>query len=118
MVLLSQMLAPEPPRPADVREDVPAALDEIIARLLSREPAHRPADGAAVAAEIAMLDDAETAWVKGGVPLHRLGHAPPIEDLFEVTGLGFPDENPRPAMPSAPATGDAATMPLDDWYRA
>ncbi|MBK9266562.1 MAG: serine/threonine protein kinase [Polyangiaceae bacterium] len=65
MVLLSKMRAPEPPRPVDVRPDVPAALDEIIARMLSSDPAHRPEDGAAVAREIAMLDDAETPWVQG-----------------------------------------------------
>ncbi|MDI3282248.1 serine/threonine-protein kinase [Polyangium sp. 15x6] len=116
MVLLSKMLAPEPPRPADLRPDTPAALDEIIARMLSHEPAHRPADGAAVAVEIAMLDDAETAWVQGGVPFHRLGAATPIEDLFEVTGVGLPDD--VPTLDAAKRLGDgASTLPLDAWYR-
>ncbi|MDC3954032.1 serine/threonine-protein kinase [Polyangium jinanense] len=116
MVLLSKMLAPEPPRPADVRPDTPAALDEIIARMLSHEPAHRPADGAAVAVEIAMLDDAETAWVQGGVPFHRLGAATPIEDLFEVTGVGLPDDVPTLNTSPRP-DGGASTLPLDAWYR-
>ncbi|MDI1448500.1 serine/threonine-protein kinase [Polyangium sp. 6x1] len=116
MVLLSKMLAPEPPRPADVRLDTPAALDEVIARMLSHEPSHRPADGAAVAVEIAMLDDAETAWVQGGVPLHRLGAATPIEDLFEVTGLGLPDDVPTVDAGKRPGDG-ASTLPLDAWYR-
>ncbi|TKD09421.1 serine/threonine-protein kinase PknK [Polyangium fumosum] len=116
MVLLSKMLAPEPPRPADVRPDTPAALDEVIARMLSHEPSHRPADGAAVAVEIAMLDDAETAWVQGGVPLHRLGAATPIEDLFEVTGVGLPDEVPTVDAARRPGDG-ASTLPLDAWYR-
>ncbi|MDI1477954.1 serine/threonine-protein kinase [Polyangium sp. y55x31] len=116
MVLLSKMLAPEPPRPADVRPDTPAALDEVIARMLSHEPADRPADGAAVAVEIAMLDDAETAWVQGGVPLHRLGAATPIEDLFEVTGLGLPEDVPTLDASQRPL-GGASTLPLDAWYR-
>ncbi|MDC0747465.1 serine/threonine-protein kinase [Polyangium mundeleinium] len=116
MVLLSKMLAPEPPRPADVRPDTPAALDEVIARMLSHEPSHRPADGAAVAVEIAMLDDAETAWVQGGVPLHRLGAATPIEDPFEVTGVGLPDDVPTLDAARRPGDG-ASTLPLDAWYR-
>ncbi|UQA54617.1 serine/threonine-protein kinase PknK [Polyangium aurulentum] len=119
MVLLSKMLAPEPPRPLDLRPDVPAALDEVVARMLAHEPAHRPENGAAVAAEIAMLDDAETAWVQGGVPLHKLGHAPPIEDPFEITGTGLPDDLDRiEARALAAAAGSAPTVPLDAYFRA
>jgi len=117
MVLLSKMRAPEPPRPVDVRLDVPAALDEIIARMLSSDPAHRPADGAAVAAEIAMLDDAETPWVQGGLPLEMYDEISVIENPFEVTNVdGLSDE--LDALKTLPLGATNLTMPLDHWYRA
>jgi tetratricopeptide (TPR) repeat protein len=118
LVLLSKMLAPEPPRPADLRSDVPAALDEVVARMLAHEPAHRPENGAAVAAEIAMLDDAETAWVQGGVPMHRLGHAPLIEDPFDISTVGLPADLGRIKASTlgaavGAAVGSAPTVPLE-----
>lgn len=116
MVLLSKMRAPEPPRPVDVRLDVPSALDEIIARMLSSDPAHRPADGAAVAAEIAMLDDAETPWVQGG-SMDIYDEISLIENPFEVTNVeGFSDE--LDALKTLPLGATNLTMPLDHWYRA
>ncbi len=115
MVLLAKMRAPEPPRPLDVRFDVPAALDEIIARMLSSNPAHRPADGTAVAAEIAMLDDAETPWVQGGAPFDISDEISLIEDPFEVTNVELPDEE---QMRTLPLGATNLTMPLDHWYRA
>jgi len=115
MVLLSKMRAPEPPRPADVRPDVPAALDEIIARMLSSDPAHRPADGSAVASEIAMLDDAETPWVQGAF-LEGAGDDSLIENPFEVTNVDGTVDFDLPNAYQAGASG--ATVPLEHWYRA
>ncbi|HRI68687.1 MAG TPA: protein kinase [Polyangium sp.] len=116
MVLLSKMRAPEPPRPLDVRHDVPVALDEIISRMLSSEPAHRPQDGAAVAAEIAMLDDAETPWVQGGAPFDISDEISIIEDPFEVTNVDGLSENEL--LKTLPLGTTNLTMPLDHWYRA
>ncbi len=116
MVLLSKMRAAEPPRPVDVRPDVPAALDEIIARMLASEPAHRPADGAAVATEIAMLDDAETPWVRNSVPYGLFDDVSIIDDPFEVTNVD--DGMLDLPMPSGSSSGSSnATVPLDNWYR-
>lgn len=116
MVLLAKMRAPEPPRPLDVRLDVPVALDEIIARMLSSNPAHRPADGTAVASEIAMLDDAETPWVQGGAPFDISDEISLIEDPFEVTNVEEPPD--LDALKTLPLGGASnLTMPLEHWYR-
>lgn len=55
-VILSDLLLGPVPRVSDLRSDVPAALDELVARLLSKEPADRPPDGDAVARALAALD--------------------------------------------------------------
>ncbi len=116
MVLLSKMRAPEPPRPLDVRLDVPVALDEIVARMLSSDPAHRPADGAEVAREIAMLDDAETPWVQGGVPFEIADEISLIEDPFDVTYVdGLSDVELPTTLPLGTSNH---TVPLDHWYLA
>lgn len=41
------------PRLRELRPDVPVALDDLVARMLAKDPRHRPRDGAALAAELA-----------------------------------------------------------------
>mgnify|MGYP005852657035 CR=1 FL=1 len=55
IAVLAKMLFETPPRVRDVRKDVPPALDELVARMLSRDPLQRPADGGVAAAELAAL---------------------------------------------------------------
>lgn len=55
IAILAKMLFEAPPRVRELRKDVPAALDELLARMLSRDPLQRPADGGIVAAELAAL---------------------------------------------------------------
>ncbi len=55
IAVLSKVLFDEAPRVSERRHDVPAALDELVARMLSKSPAERPADGAAVAAALAQI---------------------------------------------------------------
>jgi eukaryotic-like serine/threonine-protein kinase len=55
IAILAKMLFEAPPRVRDVRKDVPAALDDLLARMLSRDPMQRPTDGGVVAAELAAL---------------------------------------------------------------
>jgi eukaryotic-like serine/threonine-protein kinase len=52
VAVLAKVLFEEPPRPSDIRPDIPGALDDLVWRMLSKDPAGRPADGAAVVAEI------------------------------------------------------------------
>ncbi len=55
IAILAKMLFEMPSRARDVRKDVPPALDELLARMLSRDVALRPSDGGVVAAELAAL---------------------------------------------------------------
>ncbi|MBE7480322.1 MAG: protein kinase [Polyangiaceae bacterium] len=54
-VILSELLLSPIPRVSDSRKDVPPELDELVGRLLSKEPGDRPADGDAVARALAAL---------------------------------------------------------------
>ncbi|MEZ4408693.1 MAG: hypothetical protein R3A52_19810 [Polyangiales bacterium] len=55
MVILSKILFDDAPRLSARRPDTLPALDDLVARMLSRDPAGRPADGAAVADELEAL---------------------------------------------------------------
>ncbi|HWN69905.1 MAG TPA: AAA family ATPase [Haliangium sp.] len=54
-VLLAKVLFEEPPRVSTLNDQVPAALNELVARLLAKDPEERPADGLAVAVALASL---------------------------------------------------------------
>ncbi|WP_437316637.1 serine/threonine-protein kinase [Sorangium sp. So ce385] len=55
MAVLAKLLLASPPRARDERPELPDELDDLVERMLSREPAGRPADGAALLAELAAL---------------------------------------------------------------
>jgi predicted Ser/Thr protein kinase len=55
MAVLAKILFDEAPRARQLRPDVPEALDQLIARMLSKDPLDRPADAADVAFELARL---------------------------------------------------------------
>jgi tetratricopeptide (TPR) repeat protein len=59
MAVLAKILLEEAPRLRSLVPDVPPALDDLVHRMLAKEPARRPRDGAAVAAELAALDGLE-----------------------------------------------------------
>ncbi|WP_437668757.1 protein kinase domain-containing protein [Sorangium sp. So ce131] len=50
---MCRILLEEPPRLSDRRPEVPPSVDELVARLLAKDPAARPADGRAAAAALA-----------------------------------------------------------------
>jgi hypothetical protein len=56
VTLLTKIVLEDAPRASAILPGVPAALDELLARMLCRDRAGRPADGARVVAEIAALD--------------------------------------------------------------
>lgn len=60
IAILAKMLFEAPPRVRDIRKDVPPALDDLLARMLSRDPMQRPTDGGVVAAELAALGPLDT----------------------------------------------------------
>ena len=64
MGILAKILFEEAPRLRDSRPEIPAALDDLVARMLDKDRARRPADGHAVVAEIdalGPLDDTQPA---------------------------------------------------------
>jgi tetratricopeptide (TPR) repeat protein len=56
MALLARVLLEEAPRLREIRAEIPEALDALVARMLSKDPAGRPRDGAALAEELRSLD--------------------------------------------------------------
>jgi tetratricopeptide (TPR) repeat protein len=60
MAVLAKILIDEPPRVRAVCPDAAVALDELVARMLAKEPAARPADAAQLAAEIEASAEALT----------------------------------------------------------
>ena len=61
IAILAKMLFEAPPRARDIRKDVPKPLDDLLARMLSRDPLQRPIDGGICAAELAALGPFEDA---------------------------------------------------------
>ncbi len=55
LAVMAKILVEPPPRPSAAGVVVPDALDELIVRMLAKDPAGRPADGAAVHAELAAV---------------------------------------------------------------
>jgi eukaryotic-like serine/threonine-protein kinase len=55
MAVLAKIVLEIPPRVSEILEAVPDDLDDLVARMLVKDPDGRPRDGAAVAAEIAAL---------------------------------------------------------------
>src|SRR5262249_41277944 len=49
MAVLAKILVEEPPRVRDIRPDVPVALDHLVHRMVAKDPALRPQDGAQLA---------------------------------------------------------------------
>jgi tetratricopeptide (TPR) repeat protein len=63
VAILGKILFEEAPRVRDLRPDVPLALDALVARMLSKSPGERPADGAALLEELWALGE-----VSGAAP--------------------------------------------------
>ncbi|WP_428263483.1 serine/threonine-protein kinase PknK [Haliangium sp.] len=55
--ILAKVLFDDPPRLSDVRIGVPKALDELVTRMLAKDPDDRPGDAEEVAAELAAILD-------------------------------------------------------------
>ncbi|WP_437725496.1 serine/threonine-protein kinase [Sorangium sp. So ce861] len=67
IALLSKLLLEDPPRAAELRPEVPPALDELVARMLAKHPAARLADGAAVARCLDALGPLERSGASRGL---------------------------------------------------
>jgi eukaryotic-like serine/threonine-protein kinase len=62
MAALAKLLFQQTPRLSEVRSDVPQQLDNLLDRMMSKNPDERPRDCAAVGAELAQLTDVLDGW--------------------------------------------------------
>ncbi|WP_438004707.1 protein kinase [Sorangium sp. So ce321] len=60
LAVLMKVLLEDPPRVRELRPGTPAALDRLVARMLAKSPSDRPADGGAVADELAQIGAPES----------------------------------------------------------
>lgn len=79
MAVLAKILLEDPPPMPRLRPDVPGPLAALVARMLGKDASARPADGNAVASELAALSDVTRASVDG-----ELGPPEPERRLLTV----------------------------------
>ncbi len=56
LAVLAKLILQDPPRIRELRRDLPRALDNLVARMLAKDPDQRPRDGAAVVRELRGFD--------------------------------------------------------------
>ncbi len=71
--VLAQIVLDDPPRLADVRDDLPAPLTDLVLRMMSRDPAGRPTNGDEAAEALTGLGGFEGAAPARAVPTAALG---------------------------------------------
>jgi tetratricopeptide (TPR) repeat protein len=114
MALLAKILLDETPRVRALVPGVPRQLDDLVSRMMAKEPDERPRDGAAVATEIAALGSMAGAF-------HLIPSAPPEaitrreQRLLSVVMIGgdalfSPSSATAPTMNSADATEHLASL--------
>jgi serine/threonine protein kinase len=69
--VLLKVVLEDPPRLRELRPDVPARLDDLVARMLSKAPEGRPRDGDALAAELDALGEMPTPGARSSAPPSR-----------------------------------------------
>jgi serine/threonine protein kinase/tetratricopeptide (TPR) repeat protein len=77
VAVLAKILLEEAPRLADVAADVPAWLDNLVARMLSKEREGRPADAAEVVHELSTSNATSIGHLREGQPTARWADASP-----------------------------------------
>jgi hypothetical protein len=55
LAILAKLLLADPPRLMTLRPEVPSALDDLVQRMLAKEPERRPADGRALGEELSRI---------------------------------------------------------------
>ncbi len=117
MALLAKILLADPPRPREVRPDVPAALDELCAWMLRKDPDERPANAGEVIAALANLElfDAP-APMSQGAPRRTPALTSSEQRLvcLLLAGAGAlgsdPNESLAPTMSSDAVTAELAVL--------
>lgn len=101
-----------PPAPAEINPKLPAALSELIQRLLAKNPAHRPSSAGAVQAMLEAIADRPTVtWQGKRAQRPRFsGHLLVALGVIALTALGIllvvrpwgPSESAGPKKPAGP----------------
>ncbi|WP_160573607.1 serine/threonine-protein kinase [Actinomadura physcomitrii] len=99
--LIREIVLSDPPRPREVRPDIPADLDELVHALLAKDPRDRPPDARAVAERLHAVAERLRA-VAAPPPEAR----PPVPGQAPVPGAVLP--------PPAPPPPDLATRPVTE----
>jgi serine/threonine protein kinase/predicted ATPase len=107
MGVLAKVLLEDPPGVAEVRSEVPPGLDDLVARMLSKDRELRPKDGAAVVLALAAVD--------GPITLPRAPPPPRARKLGsdELRLLSVAIAGPSPSPIEDPTTGSALREPLE-----
>jgi serine/threonine protein kinase len=103
LALLAKILLEEAPRVRERRDDVPPALDDLVARMLAKEPERRPRDARALLEELREIRDRRGAAPQSGV-------RPASITTGEQRLLSVVLASLRASLPSSdPAAADAPT---------
>jgi tetratricopeptide (TPR) repeat protein len=101
MALLAKVLFDDPPRVIDLRPEIPADLDALVLRMLAKNPAARPPDGAA------LLQDLSAIGTVGGDERPVAGHVVPSLTGVERRILSVVLIGKDPSLASATASSEA-----------
>jgi serine/threonine protein kinase len=110
MAILTALAVDTPPPLRTHNPDAPAALDDLIHRLLAKDPAHRPASAADVAAELLRMEHTQAVGdLSRGDPValsaaSQAGHVPipAAEGSNAFEGLDEPSDGSGASRTSAP----------------
>lgn len=90
MALLTKILFEEAPRVIDLVPEMPPELDALVARMLAKDRASRPADGAAVLAELSVFSANTLAHWSARPPQRAMLERVPIEPVRTLLGRQSP----------------------------
>jgi tetratricopeptide (TPR) repeat protein len=109
IAVLAKILLEDAPRPRELAPEVPPGLDALVARLLAKDPALRPRDGAAVLAELRALPPGDDAPPPApGATAITAGEQRLLSVILATTARAPP--------PAPPGDGwDEPAPPVDDW---
>jgi serine/threonine protein kinase len=100
--VLLAVVGDAPRRPGELNPEVPAALDDLVMRLLAKDPAGRPASAAAVAADLRVIEAAAGATIPDAIPLGDASASQPVL---------YPLQPPAPAARPEDAFADLGADP-------
>lgn len=105
VAILAKLIFEEPPRLRQIRPEIPAALDDLVARMLAKSPDGRPASAAEI---LPVIEAIELALA---TPLESPRAAPPAAVRPAIQAAEPPVLAPAPAPPGGPA---APPVPTSD----